>query len=64
MGGSVVVETVFRWPGIGSVVMDAITARDYPMVQGFAMIMALIYVVINLLIDISYAIIDPRVELR
>lgn len=64
MGGSVVVETIFRWPGVGKLVMDSITARDFPVIQGFVLLMAVIYVVINLLTDISYHALDPRVELE
>lgn len=64
MGGSVVVETIFRWSGVGKLVMDSITARDFPMIQGFVLLMAVIYVVINLLTDISYHALDPRVELE
>lgn len=64
MGGSVVVETIFRWPGVGKLVMDAITARDFPVIQGFVLLMAIIYVGINLLTDISYHALDPRVELE
>ena len=62
MGGSVVIETIFGWQGIGKLVMDSITARDYPVIQGFVIIMAAIYVVINLLTDLSYRYFDPRVE--
>ena len=64
MGGSVVVETIFRWPGIGQLVMDAISARDFPVIQGFVLLMAVIYVVVNLLTDLSYRVLDPRVELE
>ena len=60
MGGSVVIENIFRWPGIGKLVMDSITARDYPVIMGFVLIMGTIYVVINLIVDISYQILDPR----
>lgn len=62
LGGSVVIETIFMWPGMGKLVMDAITARDYPVVQGFVMVMAVIYVVINLIVDICYHLLDPRLE--
>lgn len=62
MGGSVVIETIFGWQGIGKLVMDSITARDYPVIQGFVVIMAVIYVTVNLLTDISYRYLDPRVE--
>lgn len=64
MGGSVVIESIFSWPGLGKLVMDSITARDYPTIQGFVLIIAVIYVVINLLTDISYHLIDRRVELK
>lgn len=59
--GSVVIESIFQWPGVGKLVMDAITARDYPVIQGFVIYIAVIYVVINLLTDIAYRILDPRV---
>ena len=61
-GGSVVIETLFRWPGLGKLAMDAITARDYPVIQGFVLFTAVIYVLINLLTDIAYHLIDPRVR--
>ncbi|MBQ6441096.1 MAG: ABC transporter permease [Lachnospiraceae bacterium] len=62
MGGSVVIETIFRWPGIGKLVMDSITARDYPVIMGFVLIMGTIYVVINQLTDLCYHLLDPRVR--
>ena len=62
MGGSVVIETIFRWPGIGKLVMDSITVRDYPTIMGFVLIMGTIYVVINFISDIIYHVLDPRVE--
>lgn len=64
MGGSVVIETIFGWPGIGKLVMDSITARDYPVVQAFVIVMAAIYVLVNLITDLSYYYFDPRVERR
>ena len=63
MGGSVVIETIFRWPGIGKLVMDSITARDYPVIMGFVIIMGTIYVVINQLADILCHYLDPRTEI-
>ena len=60
MGGSVVIESIFRWPGIGKLVMDSITTRDYPVIMGFVLIMGTIYVVINLIVDITYRLLDPR----
>ena len=61
MGGSVVIETIFRWPGIGKLVMDSITARDYPVIMGFVVIMGTIYVALNFLSDVLCKVIDPRV---
>ena len=61
-GGSVVIETIFRWPGLGKLAMDAITNRDYPVIQGFVLFTAVIYVLVNLLTDIAYHWIDPRVR--
>lgn len=61
-GGSVVIETIFRWPGLGKLAMDAITNRDYPVIQGFVLFTAVVYVVVNLLTDIAYRWIDPRVR--
>ena len=62
MGGSVVIETIFRWPGLGKVAMDAISNRDYPVIQGFVLFTSTVYVVINLLLDICYRWIDPRLK--
>lgn len=61
MGGSVVIETIFRWPGIGKLVMDSINARDYPTIMGFVLIMGTIYVVINFISDVIYHVLDPRI---
>ena len=63
MGGSVVIETIFRWPGIGKLVMDSITARDYPVVMGFVLVMGTIYVLVNRLSDILRHRLDPRTQL-
>ncbi len=62
LGGSVVIESIFMWPGIGKLVMDSITARDYPVIQGFVIIMAMIYVVVNLVTDLSCHFLDPRLK--
>jgi peptide/nickel transport system permease protein len=62
LGGSVVVETIFRWPGLGKLAMDAISNRDYPVIQGFVLFTATVYVLINLIIDIAYTWIDPRLR--
>ena len=62
LGGSVVIETIFRWPGLGKLAMDAINNRDYPVIQGFVLFTATVYVLINLIIDIAYTWIDPRLR--
>ena len=64
MGGSVVVESIFNWPGIGKLAMDSITARDYPVIQGFVLIMAVVYVLVNLFTDLFHHWLDPRIELE
>ncbi len=60
--GAVVVEVIFAWPGIGRLLYDSIFARDFPVIQGCVFIIALIYVAVNLLVDISYAWLDPRIR--
>lgn len=64
IGGSVVVETVFSWPSVGRYVVEAIAGRDYPVVQAFALGMSGIYVVVNLVVDVVYRLIDPRVRVE
>ena len=61
-GGSVVIETIFRWPGLGKLAMDAITNRDYPVIQGFVLFSAAVYVLVNLVTDIAYHWVDHRVR--
>ncbi len=61
-GGSVVIETIFRWPGLGKMAMDAISNRDYPVIQGFVLFTSVVYVAVNLLTDIAYHWVDPRVR--
>jgi peptide/nickel transport system permease protein len=62
MGGSVVVETVFSLPGLGALIVSSISARDYPMIQGIALIFGLLVILINLITDLVYAALDPRVS--
>ncbi len=62
LGGVVITETVFSWPGIGKITVDAIFARDYPVVQGAVLITATLFVLINLMTDIIYTLIDPRLS--
>jgi peptide/nickel transport system permease protein len=61
LGGVVIVERVFNWPGMGSLAFDAISSRDYPVLQGTITVLALLIVLTNLVIDIAYGIIDPRI---
>lgn len=63
LGGAVLTESVFGLPGVGKFLVDSIFARDYPVVQGFVLTISLIFVFVNLLVDISYAYLDPRVRL-
>jgi len=60
--GSFVVETVFSWPGIGRLAMDAVNARDYPIIMGFTMFSCIILLLGNFLADILYAVADPRIR--
>ncbi len=62
IGGAVVTETVFGLPGVGNLVVSAVTRRDYPVIQGALLVVAAIYVVINVLIDLLYTVVDPRVK--
>lgn len=62
MGGSVVIETVFAWPGIGALLVNAVSTRDYPVAQAAVLMIALFVAVVNLLTDISYAYLDPRIR--
>ncbi len=64
LGGAVLTETVFRLAGIGTALYDAITGRDYAVVQGFTVIVAAIYVIVNLLVDLSYGYLDPRIRVK
>ena len=63
LGANVLVEKVFAWPGIGSYAVDALIKSDYAPVQGFVLVMAILYVTLNFLIDVLYGIIDPRVRI-
>jgi ABC-type dipeptide/oligopeptide/nickel transport system permease component len=63
LAGTIVTETIFSWPGIGRLTVMAISSRDYPLLQGCILVIALSYVLVNLLTDVFYAVIDPRVRL-
>jgi ABC-type dipeptide/oligopeptide/nickel transport system permease component len=62
LAGTIVTETIFSWPGIGRLTVQAISARDYPLLQGCILVIAVSYVLVNLLTDVLYAVIDPRVR--
>jgi peptide/nickel transport system permease protein len=62
LGANVLVEKVFAWPGIGSFAIEALVVSDYAAVQGFVLSMAVLFVVLNLVIDTLYTLIDPRVQ--
>lgn len=64
LAGSVLTETVFAWPGMGSWLVGAISARDYPVLQGGILFVALVFVTVNLVVDLSYGVLDPRVRYR
>ncbi len=63
LAGTIVTETIFSWPGIGRLTVQAISSRDYPLLQGCILVIAVSYVVVNLLTDVLYAVVDPRVRL-
>ena len=62
LGGVIVVEVVFAWPGLGRLVFDAVAARDYPLIQGAVLLVAVMFIVVNLIVDVLYAAVDPRIR--
>jgi peptide/nickel transport system permease protein len=64
LGGAVLTETIFAWPGVGRYIFDAISSRDYPVIQSGILVIALIFVLVNLVVDLLYAYIDPRINYR
>ncbi len=62
LGGTAVVEVIFSYPGMGSLAVAAITAYDYPLIQGYVLWISLIYMLVNLAVDISYNYVDPRMR--
>jgi peptide/nickel transport system permease protein len=63
LGGVIVVEVVFAWPGLGRLVFNAVAARDYPLIQGAVLLIAALFLLINLIVDVLYAMVDPRIRL-
>jgi ABC-type dipeptide/oligopeptide/nickel transport system permease component len=64
LGGAIVIETIFSWPGLGRLIVDAIRARDYPLVQGGVLVMAVLFVAVNLFTDLLHGVLDPRIRQR
>lgn len=62
LGGAVLTETVFAWPGVGRLLVDAVLARDYPIIQGAVLLIATTFVLLNVLVDMLYAVLDPRIR--
>jgi len=62
--GTIITETIFAWPGVGRLLIQAIGFRDYPLVQGCILFVAVTYVGMNLLVDLAYGLLDPRIRLR
>ena len=62
LGGAVLTETVFAWPGLGRLIVDSILARDYPVIQGSILVFGLLYILVNLIVDMIYAYVDPRIR--
>ncbi|HUO64059.1 MAG TPA: ABC transporter permease, partial [Terriglobales bacterium] len=62
LGGAILTETVFSWPGMGRYLIEAIAMRDYPVIQAIILVFAACFFVINLIVDISYGLVDPRVR--
>jgi peptide/nickel transport system permease protein len=62
LGGAIIIETVFAWPGIGRLVVNAVFQRDFPVIQGVVLISAVLFVLVNLIVDLLYSILDPRIS--
>jgi peptide/nickel transport system permease protein len=62
VGGAVIIETVFSWPGLGSMMVEAVTGRDYPMIMGLSLVVAIFVLIANLVTDVAYAVVDPRIR--
>jgi peptide/nickel transport system permease protein len=63
LAGAVIVESIFAWPGMGSVVLTAISGRDLPVIGGYVLVAGLLFIGANLLVDLSYVLLDPRIRL-
>ena len=64
LGGSIVVEKVFNWPGLGRLLVDAVDMRDYPVIQALVLLFSLEFILINLIVDVLYGLINPTIRYR
>jgi peptide/nickel transport system permease protein/oligopeptide transport system permease protein len=62
LGGAILTETIFAWPGLGQVLVSSMYSRDYPMVQGLVLLFAALFILVNLIVDVLYVVIDPRIR--
>jgi len=62
ISGTAIIEIVYNWPGMGNLAIKAISAHDYPLIQGYVLFIALFYMIVNLAVDFSYKFLDPRVK--
>jgi ABC-type dipeptide/oligopeptide/nickel transport system permease component len=62
LGGAIVIESIFNWPGVGTLALQAINQRDFPMIQGTVLVIAIVYTLVNFVVDLTYAALDPRVK--
>ena len=63
LSGAIVIETVFSWPGLGRLIVQAVPARDFPVIQAGVFVFALVFIAVNLAVDLLYAVVDPRIRL-
>jgi len=64
LGGSIVIETVFAWPGLGRLLVDSVSYRDYPVIQAEILLFSFEFVIVNLVVDLLYAMVNPEIRLR
>jgi peptide/nickel transport system permease protein len=63
LGGAIIIESVFSWPGVGGMMIDGISNRDYGVVQAGLLLLVVLFIIINLLVDLTYAVLDPRLRM-
>ena len=63
LGGAIVTETIFSWPGVGRFLLEGVLARDYPVVQGTVLVVTAFFALVNVIVDVCYVLLDPRVRL-